>query len=193
VHASGHACREELKMMINLVRPKYFIPVHGEYRMLVSHKKLAVEVGMPEENVVVAENGNIISLGEGAVTISGKVPAGRVLIDGLGVGDVGNIVLRDRKQLSQDGIVIVVVTLNREDKTIVTGPDIMSRGFVYVREADELMSGAKERVVQSLEKNLERNVTDWASLKNGLRDSLSKYLFEKTRRRPMILPIIQEV
>jgi len=193
VHTSGHACREELKMMINLVKPKYFIPVHGEYRMLVKHKQLALEVGMPEENVFIAENGSVIELNERYGALTGKVMAGRVLIDGLGVGDVGNIVLRDRKQLSQDGILIVVVTLNRETKSIAAGPDIVSRGFVYVREADELMAGAKERVAQTLEKYLERNIVDWSSLKTGLRDSLSKYLYEKTRRRPMILPIIQEV
>ncbi len=193
VHTSGHACREELKMMINLVKPKYFIPVHGEYRMLVKHKQLAVEVGMPEENVFIAENGSVIELNEQRGAITGKVPAGRVLIDGLGVGDVGNIVLRDRKQLSQDGILIVVVTLDRENHVIAAGPDIVSRGFVYVREADELMTGAKEKVTQTLEKYLERNIVDWSSLKTGLRDSLSKYLYEKTRRRPMILPIIQEI
>ncbi len=193
VHTSGHACREELKMMINLVKPKYFIPVHGEYRMLVKHKQLAVEVGMPEENVFIAENGSVIELNDQKGAITGKVTAGRVLIDGLGVGDVGNIVLRDRKQLSQDGILIVVVTLDRQNHAIAAGPDIVSRGFVYVREADELMAGAKERVTQSLEKYLERNIVDWSSLKSGLRDSLSKYLYEKTRRRPMILPIIQEI
>ncbi len=193
VHSSGHACREELKMMLNLVKPKYFIPVHGEYRMLVKHKQLAMEVGMPEENIFIAENGNVIELSEQKGAISGKVTSGRVLIDGLGVGDVGNIVLRDRKQLSQDGILIVVVTLDREKRLIVAGPDIVSRGFVYVREADELMAGARERVMQTLEKYLERNIVDWSSLKTGLRDSLSHYLYEKTRRRPMILPIIQEI
>lgn len=193
VHTSGHACREELKMMLNLVKPKYFIPAHGEYRMLVKHKQLAMEVGIPEENIFIAENGSVIEVNEYQGTITGKVPAGRVLIDGLGVGDVGNIVLRDRKQLSQDGILIVVVTLDRENHTIAAGPDIVSRGFVYVREADELMTGAKEKVAQTLEKYLERNIVDWSSLKTGLRDSLSKYLYEKTRRRPMILPIIQEI
>ena len=193
VHTSGHACREELKMMLNLVKPKYFIPAHGEYRMLVKHKQLAVEVGIPEENVFIAENGSVIELNEFQGAITGKVQAGRVLIDGLGVGDVGNIVLRDRKQLSQDGILIVVVTLDRETRTIAAGPDIVSRGFVYVREADELMAGAREKVTQSLEKSLERNIVDWSSLKTGLRDTLSRYLYEKTRRRPMILPIIQEI
>ncbi|MBQ2034443.1 MAG: ribonuclease J, partial [Peptococcaceae bacterium] len=193
VHTSGHACREELKMMLNLVKPKYFIPAHGEYRMLVKHKQLAVEVGIPEENVFIAENGSVIEVNEFQGAITGKVQAGRVLIDGLGVGDVGNIVLRDRKQLSQDGILIVVVTLDRETHSIAAGPDIVSRGFVYVREADELMAGAREKVTQSLEKSLERNIVDWSSLKTGLRDTLSRYLYEKTRRRPMILPIIQEI
>ena len=193
VHTSGHACREELKMMLNLVKPKYFIPAHGEYRMFVKHKQLAVEVGIPEENVFIAENGSVIEVNEFQGAITGKVQAGRVLIDGLGVGDVGNIVLRDRKQLSQDGILIVVVTLDRETHSIAAGPDIVSRGFVYVREADELMAGAREKVTQSLEKSLERNIVDWSSLKTGLRDTLSRYLYEKTRRRPMILPIIQEI
>jgi ribonuclease J len=193
VHTSDHACREELKMMLNLVKPKYFIPAHGEYRMLVKHKQLAVEVGIPEENVFIAENGSVIEVNEFQGAITGKVQAGRVLIDGLGVGDVGNIVLRDRKQLSQDGILIVVVTLDRETHSIAAGPDIVSRGFVYVREADELMAGAREKVTQSLEKSLERNIVDWSSLKTGLRDTLSRYLYEKTRRRPMILPIIQEI
>ncbi|MBR0448780.1 MAG: ribonuclease J, partial [Peptococcaceae bacterium] len=193
VHVSGHAYREELKMMLNLVRPKYFIPAHGEYRMLMKHKQIAMEVGMPGENVFIAENGSVIEVNQERGEITGKVTAGRTLIDGLGVGDVGNIVLRDRKQLSQDGIVIVVVTLDRENRMIAAGPDIVSRGFVYVREADELMSGARERVEQTLEKYLERNIVDWSSLKTGLRDSLSKYLYEKTKRRPMILPIIQEV
>jgi ribonuclease J len=152
-----------------------------------------MEVGMPGENVFIAENGSVIEVNQERGEITGKVTAGRTLIDGLGVGDVGNIVLRDRKQLSQDGIVIVVVTLDRENRMIAAGPDIVSRGFVYVREADELMSGARERVEQTLEKYLERNIVDWSSLKTGLRDSLSKYLYEKTKRRPMILPIIQEV
>ena len=193
VHVSGHAYREELKMLLNLVRPKYFIPAHGEYRMLVKHKQLAIEVGIPGENVFIAENGSVIDLNQEHGEITGKVTAGRTLIDGLGVGDVGNIVLRDRKQLSQDGIVIVVVTLDRDNRMIAAGPDIVSRGFVYVREADELMNGARERVEQTLGKYLERNIVDWSSLKTGLRDSLSKYLYEKTKRRPMILPIIQEV
>lgn len=193
VHVSGHACKEELKLLINLVRPKYFMPVHGEYRMLLKHAQLAKQVGIPEENVFVAENGNVLEFNNERGGIAGKVPSGRVLIDGLGVGDVGNIVLRDRKQLSQDGILIVVVTLNRELKQVVAGPDMVSRGFVYVREADQLMGEAKERVKVCLDKCLEKNIVEWASLKASLRDVLGKYLYEKTRRRPMILPIIMEV
>lgn len=190
VHVSGHACREELKMMLNLVRPKYFLPAHGEYRMLLEHAKLAQEVGIESKNIVIAENGTIVLATQQKISQAGKVPAGRVLIDGLGVGDVGNIVLRDRKQLSQDGILIVVATINRRTKEVVAGPDIVSRGFVYVREADELMNEARKRVTKALDQCMEENSLDWSSIKSSLRDALSKYLFEKTRRRPMILPII---
>ncbi len=193
VHVSGHAYREDLKLMLNLVQPKYFMPVHGEYSKLLKHALLAEEVGMSPENVFVSENGNVLEVNEDKAAITGKVTSGRVLIDGLGVGDVGNIVLRDRKQLSQDGIVIVVVTIDKENKQVVAGPDLVSRGFVYVREADELMDEAKERVNQCLAKCMEKNITEWAGLKSGIRETLSKYLYEKTRRRPMILPIIMEV
>lgn len=193
VHVSGHAYKEELKLLINLVKPKYFMPAHGEYRMLLKHAQLAQEVGIPEERIFVAENGNVLEFDHDKGGISGKVNSGRVLIDGLGVGDVGNIVLRDRKQLSQDGILIIVLTLNRELKQVVAGPDIVSRGFVYVREADELMGEAKERVRVCLDKCLEKNIVEWSSLKASLRDALGKYLYEKTRRRPMILPIIMEI
>lgn len=193
VHVSGHACREELMMLLNLVKPQYFMPVHGEYRMLLKHAQLAEQVGMPKENIFVAENGNVLELNKDYGRLNGKVASGRVLIDGLGVGDIGNIVLRDRKQLSQDGILIVVVTLNKETKQVVAGPDIVSRGFVYVREADQLMGEAKERVKTCLDKCLEKNIVEWASLKASLRDVLGKYLFEQTRRRPMILPIIMEI
>lgn len=193
VHVSGHAYREDLKLMLNLVQPKYFMPVHGEYSKLLKLQLLAEEVGMSPENVFVSENGNVLEVNEDKAAITGKVTSGRVLIDGLGVGDVGNIVLRDRKQLSQDGIVIVVVTIDKENKQVVAGPDLVSRGFVYVREADELMDEAKERVNQCLAKCMEKNITEWAGLKSGIRETLSKYLYEKTRRRPMILPIIMEV
>lgn len=193
VHVSGHAYREDLKLMLNLVQPKYFMPVHGEYSKLLKHALLAEEVGMSAENVFVSENGNVLEINEDKAAITGKVTSGRVLIDGLGVGDVGNIVLRDRKQLSQDGIVIVVVTIDRENRQVVAGPDLVSRGFVYVREADELMDEAREKVNQCLDKCMEKNITEWAGLKSGIRETLSKYLYEKTRRRPMILPIIMEI
>lgn len=193
VHVSGHASQEEMKLMQNLVRPKYFIPVHGEFRHLVKHAKLAESMGVPKENIVIGENGSIIELTKEDIRIAGKVQAGRVLIDGLGVGDVGNIVLRDRRQLSQDGIMIVVVTVDSVDCHVIAGPDIVSRGFVYVREAEDLMDEAKEKVQAALDKCEEQEITDWATMKGMVRDSLSKFLYEKTRRRPMILPIIMEV
>lgn len=193
VHVSGHASQEEMKLMQNLVRPKYFIPVHGEFRHLVKHAKLAESMGVPKENIVIGENGSIIELTKEDIRIAGKVQSGRVLIDGLGVGDVGNIVLRDRRQLSQDGIMIVVVTVDSVDCHVIAGPDIVSRGFVYVREAEDLMDEAKEKVQAALDKCEEQEITDWATMKGMVRDSLSKFLYEKTRRRPMILPIIMEV
>jgi ribonuclease J len=193
IHVSGHASQEELKMMINLVKPKYFIPVHGEYRMLVKHARLARELGIPEENIFIAENGHVMEFTPDKGQIVGKVTAGQILVDGLGVGDVGNIVLRDRKQLSQDGILIVVVTLSKDTRTVVAGPDIVSRGFVYVRESEELLEDAKEKVKCALDKCQEKKITEWSAIKSHLRDTLGKFLYEKTKRRPMILPIIMEV
>lgn len=193
IHVSGHPSQEELKLMINLVRPKFLVPVHGEYRMLVKHAHLGMEMGIPAENVFVGENGQIIEFTKRTGRLAGRVTAGKVLVDGLGVGDVGNIVLRDRKQLSQDGIVIVVVTINKESGLVVAGPDIVSRGFVYVRESEELMDDAREKVKVALEKCEHRRITDWGTIKSNIRDVLGKYLYEKTRRRPMILPIIMEV
>lgn len=193
VHVSGHASQEEIKMMHNLVRPKFFIPVHGEYRHLIKHAQLAGSLGMPRENIVVGENGAIIELTRNSIGINGRVPSGKVLVDGLGVGDVGNIVLRDRRQLSQDGIMIVVVTIDKNTCTVVSGPDIVSRGFVYVREAESLMETAKEKVQQALDKCEQSNVSEWSVIKSAVRDSLGRFLYEKTRRRPMILPIIMEI
>jgi len=194
VHVSGHPSQEELKMMINLTRPRFFVPVHGEYRHLIRHAKLATDsMGMPEKNVFVAENGQVLEFSRNSGRINGRVTAGKVLVDGLGVGDVGNIVLRDRKQLSQDGILIVVVTMNKESGTVVAGPDIVSRGFVYVRESEELMDDAKDKVKQALVKCQDKGITEWAAIKSNVRDAIGKYLYEKTRRRPMILPIIMEV
>ena len=193
VHVSGHASQEELKIMHNLVRPKFFMPVHGEYRHLVKHAKLAESLGMDRKNIMIAENGSIVELSKDKICISGKVTSGKVLIDGLGVGDVGNIVLRDRRQLSQDGIMIVVVGVEKAAGQIISGPDIVSRGFVYVREAEDLMGEAREKVQEALDKCEEKNNTDWSALKTAIRDSLGRFLYEKTRRRPMIIPIIMEV
>ncbi len=193
IHVSGHASQEEIKLMHRLIHPKFFMPVHGEYRHLVKHKKLAMQLGMPKENIVIAENGSVVELTRDSIGISGKVTAGRVLIDGLGVGDVGNVVLRDRRQLSQDGILIVVVTIDHSTYRIAAGPDIVSRGFVYVRESEELMEGARDRVLSTLDKCHENNITEWSALKSAVRDSLGRYLFDKTRRRPMILPLIMEI
>ncbi|HVJ47740.1 ribonuclease J [Desulfitobacterium sp.] len=193
VHVSGHASEEELKLMLNMVRPQYFIPVHGEYRMLVKHTQLAEQLGMPKDNIFLAENGSVIEFTRHGASMTGKVTVGKVLIDGLGVGDVGNIVLRDRKQLSQDGILIVVMTISRSTGAIVSGPDIVTRGFVYVRESESMLDEAKEKVRQTMARLRENHVTEWAVLKGQVRDTLSKHFYEKTRRRPMILPIIQEV
>lgn len=193
IHVSGHASREELKLMHNLVRPKFFIPVHGEYHHLVQHARLARELGMPKEKIFISENGQILEFTRDKGQVAGKVTAGMVMVDGLGVGDVGNIVLRDRRQLSQDGILIVVVTMNKQTHRVVAGPDIVSRGFVYVRESEALMDEATARVQQALDRCEDEKVKEWAAIKSNVRDALGRYLFEKTRRRPMILPIIMEV
>ena len=193
VHVSGHASQEEIKLVHNLVRPKFFIPVHGEFRHLIKHANLAQGLGMPKENIVIAENGSVIEITKNSIGVNGKVQAGKVLVDGLGVGDVGNIVLRDRRQLSQDGIMIVVVTIDKENCHVVSGPDIVSRGFVYVREAEGLMDEARDKVQLALEKCEENGVSEWSAIKSTVRDSLGRFLYERTRRRPMILPIIMEI
>jgi len=193
IHVSGHASREELKMMHNLVRPKFFIPVHGEYHHLVKHAELARELGMPKDHIFIGENGMVFEFTKDKGRVAGKVQAGMVMVDGLGVGDVGNIVLRDRRQLSQDGILIVVVGMSKQTNRVISGPDIVSRGFVYVRESEALMDEAKARVEQALDRCEDEGVKEWAAIKANVRDALGRYLFEKTRRRPMILPIIMEV
>lgn len=193
IHVSGHASQEELKLMHNIVRPKFFIPVHGEYRHLVKHAKLAQELGMPKENIFIGENGQILEFTKNSGCVAGKVIAGRLLVDGLGVGDVGNIVLRDRRQLSQDGIIIIVVTMDKEQGVVVAGPDIVSRGFVYVRESEELMDEVQSRVEEALAKCEDEGITEWSGLKSAMRDALGRFIFERTRRRPMILPIIMEI
>ncbi len=193
VHVSGHACQEELKLMLALTRPKYFIPMHGEYKHLVKNRKLAIEMGMPKENILLASIGNVIETDGTRLQIVSQAPSGRVLVDGLGVGDVGSIVLRDRKHLAEDGLIIIVVGIHRATNEVVAGPDIISRGFVYVREAEELMVDAKQLMCHTLGECSTFELREWTSLKAKLRDALSDFIFEKTKRSPMILPIIMEV
>jgi ribonuclease J len=193
VHVSGHGSQEELKLMLNFMKPKYFIPIHGEYRMLHQHATLAESVGVAKENIFVLDNGDTVEIQGGVARKGSKVQAGNILIDGLGVGDVGNIVLRDRKLLSQDGILVVVVTLGKQDGKILSGPDIISRGFVYVRESEGLLDESNRIVTNTLNKLMSENVNEWASLKTHVKDALGRFLYEQTRRRPMILPIIMEV
>jgi ribonuclease J len=193
VHVSGHGSQEELKFMLNLIKPKFFIPIHGEYRMLRQHGKLAEQTGVHAENVFLVDNGDVVEISDGHARLGTKVHAGNVLIDGLGVGDVGNIVLRDRKLLSQDGILVVVVTLSKQKGIIVSGPDIISRGFVYVRESEELLEEAIRIVTATLERCMSDNTkTEWSVLKTSAREALGRFLYDQTRRRPMILPIIME-
>ncbi|SCY98227.1 ribonuclease J [Alkaliphilus peptidifermentans] len=192
VHVSGHACQEELKLMHRLVKPKYFIPVHGEFKHLKRHAQLAEELGMPKENIFTIQNGTIVELTKDYGKVSGSVPSGRILVDGLGVGDVGNIVLRDRKHLAEDGLMVIVVTISRETGKIIAGPDIISRGFVYVRESEDLMVEAKDVVRNALDSCGQQNVREWSVLKSSIRDALKDFLYEKTKRRPMILPVIME-
>nr|WP_276568495.1 ribonuclease J [Acetivibrio saccincola] len=193
IHVSGHACQEELKLIHSLIKPKYFIPVHGEYRHLKQHGNLAHELGMPKENIFIMDIGNVLEITDGVAKLNGSVPSGRVLVDGLGVGDVGNIVLRDRKHLSQDGLIVVVISIESSTGELVAGPDVISRGFVYVRESEDLMEEIREISRRALLKCDERKKSDWATKKSIIRDALRDYLYEKTKRRPMILPIIMEV
>ena len=193
VHVSGHACQEELKLMQTLVRPKYFIPVHGEYRHLKQHGELANSIGVPKSNILIPEIGDVIEVTRNSIKKSGSVISGQIFVDGLGVGDVGNIVIRDRKHLSQDGILTVLVTLSKENKAIIAGPDIISRGFVYVRESEKLMDEARDIVRNVFAKCEEQKITDWSTLKSTVRDELRSFLYEKTKRKPMILPIIMEI
>ncbi|MBS4031379.1 MAG: ribonuclease J [Clostridiales bacterium] len=190
IHVSGHASQEELKLMLNLLKPKYLIPIHGEYRHLIHHRKVAEKVGIPEDNVFISENGQVLEFTPNTGRMVGTVTAGRVLVDGLGVGDVGSIVLRDRKLLSQDGILIVVLSISRATGEIVSGPEIYSRGFVYVRESEDLLEEARAHVARSLEKCNNGKRQEWSVFKNAVRDSLSRFIWEKMHRRPMILPII---
>lgn len=193
VHVSGHACQEEIKLIYTLVHPKYAIPVHGEYKHLKAQAKIVRGLGIPKENIFILNSGDVLELDKEEAKVTGKVPVGAILVDGLGVGDVGNIVLRDRQHLAEDGILIVVLALDSYSDQLVSGPDIVSRGFVYVRESDELMEEARLVVDEAVKSCLDRGVSDWGKIKGSIKDSLSDYVWKKTKRRPMILPIIMEV
>lgn len=192
-HVSGHACQEELKLMHSLVKPKYFIPCHGEYRHLTQHSNLAQTLGMPSERIFIMDNGKVLEMTSNSARFASSVTAGKVLVDGLGVGDVGNIVLRDRKHLSQDGLLVIVVTIDGTNGSVVAGPDIISRGFVYVRESEKLIDDVKIVVKEEMKKCEQKKITDWATIKGNIKEALKQFLYEKTKRSPMILPIIMEV
>ena len=191
-HVSGHACQEEIKLIYSLVKPKYAIPVHGEYRHLTAQKHVVEELGYSNDNIFILKSGNVLEMDEHSAAVTGSVHTGAILVDGLGVGDVGNIVLRDRQHLAEDGIMIVVMTLERHSNVVLAGPDIVSRGFVYVRESEDLMDHAREVVEQALDGCLEKGITDWSKIKAAVKDALSDYVWKRTKRRPMILPIIME-
>ena len=193
VHVSGHACQEEQKLMLSITKPKFFIPVHGEFKHLMKHKQTAMTVGIPEENIIIAGIGDVIETDGVDMRITGEVPAGKVLVDGLGVGDVGAIVLRDRKHLAEDGLIIAVATIDRSVGEILSGPDLVSRGFVYVRESEELMNEAKELLTETLQTCLDNNMHEWNAIKGKMKDNLSDFIFRRTKRSPMILPIIMEI
>ncbi len=193
VHVSGHACQEELKIILALAKPTYFMPVHGEFKHLSRHRDLALQMGMKSKDIFMMENGKVLEVSAANAKITGVVPSGRVLVDGLGVGDVGSIVLRDRKHLAQDGLIVVVLTLDHASQTVVAGPDIISRGFVYVRESEDLMESMREKATEIVDACLDKNTFDWASLKSHLKNELGAFIFTKTKRKPMILPIIMDV
>lgn len=192
-HVSGHACQEEIKLIYALTKPKYAIPVHGEYRHLMAHKELAISMGVPKENVFVISSGDVLELAQDHAAVVGKVPAQGIMVDGLGVGDVGNIVLRDRQHLSENGLIIIVLTLEKYSNQLLAGPDIVSRGFVYVRESEYLMEEARDIVAGALERCMDNGVSDWMKIKAEIKDSLSDFIWKKTKRNPMILPVIMEV
>ena len=192
-HVSGHACQEELKLIYSLVKPKYAIPVHGEYRHLKANAGVAKSLGIPKENVFIMQSGEVLELCDDYAKVVDKVHTGAILVDGLGVGDVGNIVLRDRQLLSQNGLIIIVVTLDRYSNQLVAGPDIVSRGFVYVRESETLMEDCRITCQEALDRCLSRGVTDWGKIKSVIKDDMGEFLWKRTKRSPMILPIITEV
>ncbi len=192
-HVSGHACQEEIKLIYTLTQPKYAIPVHGEYKHLKAHAKLAEQLGMEKDNIFILKSGDVLELGEDGAEVTGEVPVGAILVDGLGVGDVGNVVLRDRQRLAEDGIVIVVAVMDSYTNTLVSGPDIVSRGFTYTKDNEDLIEEANAIAFETMERLQERGITDWGKMKANLRDSLNEFFWKKTKRRPMILPILMEV
>ena len=192
-HVSGHACQEEIKLIYSLIRPRYAVPVHGEIKHLKAQAKVAQSLGIDKDNIFILSSGDVLELSDSGAKVTGRVPVGAILVDGLGVGDVGNVVLRDRQHLAEDGIMIVVMSLDRASGQMVAGPDIVSRGFVYVKESDELIEGARQTVEDALQRCLDKGITDWGKLKNTTKDILGDYVWKKTKRRPMILPIIMEV
>lgn len=192
-HVSGHACQEEIKLLYTLVKPKYAIPVHGEYKHLMAHKRIALDLGIDKDNIFILSSGDVLELDEEKAAVNGHVPVGDILVDGLGVGDVGNVVLRDRQHLAQDGIMIVVMAIDQDAGYLVSGPDIVSRGFVYVKESDELMDEATEYMNEVVNNCLDRGITDWGKIKSSIKDTLGEFVWKKTKRRPMILPIILDV
>jgi len=192
-HVSGHACQEEIKLIYSLVKPKYAIPAHGEYRHLFHHAELAESMGIDKDNIFILSSGDVLELSDDSAKVSGKVPAGSILVDGLGVGDVGNIVLRDRQNLAENGIIIVVMTFEKYSNQLLAGPDIVSRGFVYVREAENLLEDSRRVVNDAVASCVEKNITDWGKIKMVVKETLSDYLWKKIKRNPMILPIIMEV
>ena len=192
-HVSGHACQEEIKLIYSLVKPKYSIPVHGEYRHLKAQAQIASDLGIPKENIFILSSGDVLEICEDSAEVVGKVPAGSVFVDGLGIGDVGNIVMRDRQHLAEDGIIIVVLTLESGSGQLLAGPDIVSRGFVYVRGSESLMDEAQHVLNDAVHQLTDRGVTDWGRIKTQIKDALSEYVWKRTKRRPMIIPIIMEV
>ncbi len=193
VHVSGHACQEELKIILALAKPKFFIPVHGEYKHLCAHRDIAKQMGIPSKNIIMMDNGKMLELTASSAKIVDTVPSGKILVDGLGVGDVGNIVLRDRKHLAQDGLIVIVLTMDKASGSVVAGPDIISRGFVYVRESEDLMEEMRYAAIDALDECMDKNISDWSTIKTVLKNAVGGYIFSKTKRKPMILPVIMDI
>ena len=193
IHVSGHACQEEQKLILALTKPKYFMPVHGEYRQLKAHKETAEMMGVPSENIFMSVNGRILEVNQNEAKLTSTVPSGKILVDGLGVGDVGSVVLRDRQHLSQDGLIVIVMTMDNNSGEIVAGPDVITRGFVYIKESENLMDDVKRVIREEVQKLEDQGIRDWGTIKSTLKDHIRDYIFQKTKRNPMILPIIMSL